>query len=173
MKQKRLTDNKIKEIYEIAIQCMDRKTATAIMKDFAENNNISYQYLRRVMNNWCNNNSIKNVDKYIFDSLIKEVSDIISENPENLQKCFRTYVARKYPELNTKRTQKEFNAKVKHVSNMWYNKGCKNHVCFMTVSSKGKALVNSKTTTKANSEYTQGFFRQLKMRIISLFKHTL
>ena len=172
MKPKRLTDCKLKEIYETAIQCTDRKTVSVIMKDFAQKNNVSYRYLRRTLSTWCNNNSMKNVDEYIFDSLIKEVSDVISRNPENLQKCFKTYVARKYPELNTERTKNEFDAKVKQISNLWYSKGRKNHVCFMTVSSKGKALVNSKTTTKTNSEYTQGFFRQLKMRIITLFKHT-
>ena len=172
MKQKRLTDCKLKEIYETSIQCTDRKTVYVIMKDFAQKNNVTYNYLRHALSIWCNNNSMKNVDEYIFDSLIKEISDVISRNPENLQKCFRTYVARKYPELNTKGTQKEFDTKVKQVSNMWYSKGRRSHVCFMTVSSKGKALVNSKTTAKTNSEYTQGFFGQLKTRIISLFKHT-
>ena len=173
MRQKKISNNKLAEIYDLAIQCRDKKTAATILKNIAERNGVSYKYLRETLYNWCRATSKTPIDKYISDAVTKEVSEIISKNPENIQKCFRKYVANKYPELNIKSKQKEFNKKVYSVSSMWYHHGNKSHVCFMTVSSKGKAIINGKTSSRVNKEYTPGFFKGLKVKIMSFFKNIL
>ena len=168
----RIQKSQVKDIYDLAIQCRDEASARILLQDFADRHKVSYKYIVMITRQYGKENNNKSVFDIISEREMNAVSSIVSKDPQNLQKCFRQYVSQTYPELTKqgKNHKKEYDRHVSRISSMWYSKCSKQHVCFMTVSKRGKAIVNGKSTTKVNDNYTTGFFKSLRMRIVALFK---
>ena len=161
----------IKDLYDLAVQCRDEKSIIALFKDAADRHNVSYRYIVMLTREYGKENGLKSAFEVIYEKEIKVISDMVSKDPHNLRKCFRQYVSQTYPELTKPGIScKEYDRQVARIACMWYRKCSKQHVCFMTVSKKGKAIVNGKSTVKNNDNYTKGFFNSLRIKIIALFK---
>jgi len=168
----KILKTQIEDMYNLAIQCRDESSARVLLQDFAERNNVSYKYLVMITRQYGKENNNKSVFDIISEREMNAVSSIVSKDPQNLQRCFRQYVSQTYPELTKqgKGNKKAYDRHVARISSMWYSKCSKKHVCFMTVSKRGKAIVNGKSTAKVNVNYNNGFFKSLRMKIIALFK---
>lgn len=172
IKGKHLSNEELANAYNIAINSITRMDCKRALTEFAYDLNVTYEHLRDSLSRYCNKNKLKPIGEEIVTKVMNDVSKLIREKPENIIGCIREYVATKRPNLTVKGKEKEFTAMVLTVSSSWYRIGNKKHVCFMTVSKTGKAIVNGKTTKSVNKEYPNHFFARIKAKIINLFRNS-
>lgn len=170
IKGKHLSNKELKNAYNVAINCITRMERKRTLTEVAYDLNVTYEHLRNSLLRYCNINKLKPIDEEIITKVMNDISELIKEKPENIVGCIREYVATKRPDLTVKGKEKEFTTMVRTISSSWYTTGSKKHVCFMTVSKTGKAIVNGKTTKSVNKEYPNHFFARIKAKIINLFR---
>lgn len=167
MRKPAFTKKQFNEMYEKAISCRNKKEIKSVITKYAINNNISYRSTYNSLNNYCRANSLDIPGKVVSDRFYKELSEIISKNPSNINQCFRDYIAQTYPEITNKN---EINKHFYRISEAWYDRISKKHTCFMTVSSTGQKCINRKTNKIINVYYKRSFLRSLTNKIKQLFK---
>lgn len=170
IKGKHLSNEELANAYNIAINCITRMECKRTLTEIAYGLNVTYEHLRNSLFRYCNINKLAQIDKAIITKVMNDISKLIREKPENIIGCIREYVATKRPNLTVKGKEKEFTTMVRVIASSWYRTGSKKHVCFMTVSKTGKAIVNGKTTKSVNKEYPNHFFARIKAKIINLFR---
>ena len=168
----KLPQIEVKRTYETAIQCRDYASAKTVINDTADKYNLSTNTVNEMLNDFAKKNNMKTVYGYITEKKISELSTLIANNPGNIRQCCREYVKKVYPELTERDKVVEFEREVKRAQNFWNFHRNNSHVCFMTVSKKGKAIINGKNSSNVNSNYSKGFFHSLGMRVRALFKNT-
>lgn len=170
IKGKHLSNKELANAYNIAINCITRMECKHTLTEIAYGLNVTYEHLRHSLIRYCNKNKLKPIDDEIIAKVMNDISKLIREKPENIIGCIREYVATKRPNLTVKGKEKEFTTVVRTISSSWYKIGNKKHVCFMTISKTGKAIVNGKITKGVNKEYPNHFFARIKAKIINLFR---
>lgn len=169
MKRHRISNAIIAEIYEQGIKCRNRKESIGFFAIKSNELNVPYESLRSIIRSYCTRNKLPSVDKVISERNIKELNKLISKNPNNIRGCIRKYAESQFPELigfDSLELDRIINSYVK----LWYATASKKSVCFMTIGSRGATVVNRKNSTKINDNYTKGFFKSIKKRIVDLFR---
>lgn len=168
--KKKFNDDKLKEMYDIMVQCRDLYSARQIIIHMAHTCEISERYMRRKFNDWCVNNKLELPSKVIQKKISSELVKIISKDPSNIKKGIKEYVKKTYPELTVKGKEDEFETKFFAIKQYWYQKVSKNHTCFMTISSKGNSVINRKNSTVVNDTYEKSFLKNFKKQFVKFFK---